>query len=36
MFGGRVRVQVFIERQYLVLGWNSAFQENEEIYIYGK
>ena len=36
MFEGRGRVQVFIERQYFVLGWISTFQRKEKLYFYGK
>ena len=36
MFGGRGRVQVFIEKQYFVLGGISTFQKKKEIYLYAK
>ena len=36
MFEGRGRVEVFVERQYFVLGWISTFQRKEKLYFYGK
>ena len=35
MFAARERVQVFVERQHLVLGWISTFQKKEGTYLYG-
>ena len=36
MLAEKGRVQVFMEKQYLVLGWISTLQKKEEIYSYGK